>query len=504
MEALRNEITLGLVTVYLAACIAIGFWAMRRTRSSRDFFVAGRQLGTWVTSIAIFSTTLSGFGFVGGPGMVYSMGITSVWLIVTSVTGYVLAFVLLAKRLRLLSEARDSVSLPDVVTARYGSSMTGGLVSLAIVFGVLGYLATQILAMATVLQDVLGASVESAFAVDRGAVSLEVCTAITCGVLVVYCTTGGIIASVYTDVMQGAMMVVAAVLVCLAANAAMQGGFPAIGAALVADDPEAIGPWGTLGMLGSLSFFSLYLLGTAGQPHVVTKLMMTRHVGSAKQILPLSLAGYTMSALLWVSVGLVMRALVVSGGHEPLAASDMAAPVFLQRYAHPILAGLVFAGLLAAIMSTADAFLNIGAAALVHDLPKAVRGRPVANELRAARIASVGLTLVGAAFALYSHHVNARMIGFLGIFGSATFAAALVPVVAIGLNWRRATPLAASCAIVASLLINVGIEVLGVRLPFGIHGGIVAMLFSLSLFFGISLAQRPPVLAPDVEAVFDV
>ena len=98
MEALRNEITLGLVTVYLCACIAIGFWAMRQTRSSRDFFVAGRQLGTWVTSIAVFSTTLSGFGFVGGPGMVYSMGITSVWLIVTSVTGYVLTFVLLAKR----------------------------------------------------------------------------------------------------------------------------------------------------------------------------------------------------------------------------------------------------------------------------------------------------------------------------------------------------------------------------------------------------------------------
>jgi Na+/proline symporter len=96
------------------------------------------------------------------------------------------------------------------------------------------------------------------------------------------------------------------------------------------------------------------------------------------------------------------------------------------------------------------------------------------------------------------------LIGFLGIFGSATFAAALVPVVAIGLNWRRATPLAASSAVAASLVINVGIEVLGVRLPFGIHGGIVAMLVSLSLFFGISLAQRPPRLAPDVEAVFDV
>jgi Na+/proline symporter len=498
MEALRSEITVGLVALYMAACVAIGFWAMTRTRSTRDFFVAGRQLGTWVTSIAVFSTTLSGFGFVGGPGMVYSMGITSVWMIVTSVTGYVLTFVLLAKRLRLQAEAGDSVSLPDVVAARYDSATTGGVVALAIVMGVLGYLATQILAMATVLQDVLG----GAFGTD--AVSLEACTAISCAVLVVYCTTGGIIASVYTDVLQGAMMIVAAVLVCLAANAAMQGGFPAMSAALVVDDPEAIGPWGTLGILGSLSFFSLYMLGTAGQPHVVTKLMMTAHPRDARKILPLSLAGYTLSALLWVSVGIAMRALVVSGGHEPLASSDQAAPVFLQAYAHPVLAGLVFAGLLAAIMSTADAFLNIGAAALIHDLPKALRRRPVARELAAARIASVVLTVVGAAFALYSHHVNARLIAFLGIFGSATFAAALVPAVAIGFNWRRATPLAATCAVAASLVINVGLEVLGVRLPYGIHGGIVAMLVSLALFFTISLVQRPPVLPPAIDAALDV
>ena len=67
LEPVRAEITLGLVAVYLAACIAIGFWAMGRTKSARDFFVAGRRLGTWVTSIAVFSTTLSGFGlqFIG-------------------------------------------------------------------------------------------------------------------------------------------------------------------------------------------------------------------------------------------------------------------------------------------------------------------------------------------------------------------------------------------------------------------------------------------------------
>ena len=497
MEAQRGWITFGFVLLYAVACIAVGLWAMRRTRDSRDFFVAGRDLGVVVSSVAIFSSTLSGFGFVGGPGLVYRMGMSSFWLILTAVTGYVLAFALLAKRLRLLAGVRDAVSLPDAVAARYGSETSRALTALAILLGVMGYLATQILAMATVLQDVLAA------VPAIGDVSLVACVAISSAVLVFYCATGGIVASVYTDMVQGAIMVVAAVLVFLAAQSAVEGGFAGMSATLLADDPESIGPWGSLGMLACLSWYVLFLLGNAGQPHVITKFMMLRDLRDVKRILPLSLAGYTLSALLWVSVGLAMRALVLQGAHPELASADAAAPTFLQHYAHPVLAGVVFAGLFAAIMSTADGFLNIGVAAIVHDLPLAWRGRPVANELRWARIGTVALTAVAAAFALYSHFANARLVALLGVFGAATFAAALVPAVAFGFNWKRATATAANVAIATSLVLNLALELLGVRLPYGIHGGVVALMASLLLFFGISFASKPPALAPDVEAVLD-
>ena len=121
MESQRGLITFVLVVLYALACMGVGLWALRRTRDTRDFFVAGRDLGVVVSSVAIFSSTLSGFGFVGGPGLVYRMGMSSFWLILTAVTGYVLAFVLLAKRLRLVAELRDAVSLPDAVAARYDS-----------------------------------------------------------------------------------------------------------------------------------------------------------------------------------------------------------------------------------------------------------------------------------------------------------------------------------------------------------------------------------------------
>ena len=71
------------VLVYLAACFGIGVWAMRRTRTISDFLVAGKALGPVVVIIAAMSSTMSGFGFVGGPGLVYDSGASSLWMTFT-------------------------------------------------------------------------------------------------------------------------------------------------------------------------------------------------------------------------------------------------------------------------------------------------------------------------------------------------------------------------------------------------------------------------------------
>ena len=498
MEQYRNPIVLAFVGLYMAICVGVGVWALRRTKSSHDFFMAGKDLGIFVTGLAVFSSTLSGFGFVGGPGLVYRMGMSSMWMVICASIGYCISFYLLGKRIRLFAEVRSPVSLPDAIAARYRSETTRFLSALAIILGVLGYLATQILAMATVLQDILARSF--------GLQSIELAVAISCAVLVFYCVTGGIIASVYTDLVQGAVMMVAAVLVFLAARASFEGGFAGMSATVLADDPEAIGPWGTLGMVGCLSWFFLFAMGGAGQPHVITKLMMNKKIKDVKNILPISAVSYAVSALLWISIGLVMRALVLKGMHPELATADAAAPQFLQSYAHPILAGVVFAGLFAAIMSTADGFLNIGAAAVVHDIPTAIRGRGLKNELLWARITTAILAVVASLFALYTGvwRPSPDLVALMGAFGWGTFAAALVPTVAIGFNWKRANATAANVAILSSLIINFGIKLLNVNVPYGIDGGFIALLVSLTLFFGISFISEPMELDADIKAAMEL
>lgn len=498
MEEVRQSIILACVFLYLLLCIGVGLWAMRRTKSANDFFVAGRGLGPIVVSLAVFSSTMSGFGFVGGPGLVYSTGLSSMWMVVCATLGYATGFYLVSKRIRMVAEVRDTMSLPDVVYARYGNETARFLTALTILLGVLGYLATQILAMSLVLQSVL--SPTEMFA----GISLLTCVIVSSAVLIFYCVTGGIIASVYTDLVQGIVMIISGALVVITAAHVFEGGFGEVSQILLEKDPESVMPFGTFGVMTGLAWFFLFGIGLAAQPHIVTKMMMNKKISDNRLILPMTVLGHVFAGLLWLSVGVVMRALVLGDVTTPLSGPDEAAPVFLSTYAHPLLAGIVFAGLFAAIMSTADSFLNIGAAAIIHDIPKAIRGRSLDGELFWARIATVGLSVVAAGFALYSYYENDELVALLGAFGWGTFAAALFPVVVIGLNWKRASARAAIVAITVSIVVNFAVQAWQIEIPYAMSPGFLAMLLSMLLFIILSLIEKPKPLPKDIDRLMDL
>ena len=164
----------------------------------------------------------------------------------------------------------------------------------------------------------------------------------------------------------------------------------------------------------------------------------------------------------------------------------------------------MFAGLLAAIMSTADSFLNIGAAAVVRDMPTAIIGRPLRRELFWTRVMT-GVILVGSAlFALYMEN----LIALLGTFGWGTFAAAIVPSVAIGLNWKRATAAGCVASIITSIVLNFSLELAQRNdlylLPEGFAVGAFSLLAALLVFVGVSLAGPRQEIPTDIKAAMEV
>ncbi len=474
---------------YFAVCALIGFWAARRTHSADDFFVAGRSVGLLPFALAAMASTLSGFAFIGGPGLVYLTGMTAVFIILPAAITNTAGAWILGRRLRLLGELRGLRTIPEAIGARFRSRAAQGLSAVAILFGIVGYLATNILALGLVVDALFGVGLA------RG---IWIGAAVT----LAYSATGGILAGIWVDVFQGALMAVTSTLVFVRALDAGQG-LAAISRAIEAVDPAFLGPWGTRGAMVALSFFFVFAVGSLGQPHIAHKYYMLKDVRRLRWYPLLMTGAMLLAQLLFVGVGLAVKALVAGGELSPLVRPDDATPSFLLAYVPTVVAALAFAGVAAAIMSTVNSFLNIGAAAITQDLPSAI-GRAADHRLASARLWTVGLTVLGAVLA----QMSGTLVAFLGIFGYGLFASTLVPALAIGLVWTGATREGAIASILVGLVLTLGLETIAwlrwISLPTGVTVSGLTLVLSMLTFLGVSLltaARAEAQLDPDIAAV---
>lgn len=481
--------------VYFTVVAAIGVWATRRTRTAKDFFVAGRRIGVFPLALAAMAATVSGFAFIGGPGFVYGAGMGALYLVLSaSITTSMGAWVL-AKRLRMLGEVRGLITIPDAIGARYRSPSAQGLAGVAILIAVVGYMATNILALGLVIDAVFGVGLTTGIWLGMA-------------ITLAYSVAGGILAGVYTDVFQGTLMALASLLVFLFALQVGGGGegLAGISRTVSAADPAFFGPWGKLTPLAALSLFFVFGLGSLAQPHVVHKFYMLRDARQLKWYPLLMSVALIMSLLLYFAVGIAMKTLVIQGREPALARPDDATPLFLLHFTPVLLAALVFSGVAAAIMSTVNSFMSIGAAAVTHDLPKAL-GQKVKNELRWGRVSTVVISLLAALLA----QLSGTLVAFLGIFGWGLFASTLVPSLAIGLNWHGATREGAIASIGTGLTITLVFETLSYfkaySFPAGVSVSGLALVLSFLVFFGVSWLTRGgsgAAIDPDVRMVMDL
>jgi Na+/proline symporter len=487
-----RPIIVAVAAAYLVALAGISIWATRRTRTASDFFVAGDGIGLFALTVASVSTTVSGFAFIGGPGLVYRTGLGALYIILSASVTNVLGAWVLAKRMRLLAAVRPMLTIGDAIGARYDSRLAQGLAGVAMLIGVIGYVATNALAMGIVVDTIFGTGLTAGIWIGMG-------------ITLAYSMAGGILAGVYADVLQGALMALASVLVFIVV---LQLG-PGLGGharSILAVEPQALGPFGTMTPLAALSLFFVFSVGSLGQPAQLHKYYMLRDPLQLRWYPLLKTLGLLVMLLLYVGVGLAVKSLVARGAMPPLARPDDATPMFLLRFTPHVLAALVFSGVMAATMSITNSFLNIGAAAITHDIPTAL-GRPMRHALTAGRIA----TLLIALAAMLVATVSQTMVAFLGVFGYGLFASTLVPALAIGLNWRGATREGAIASITLGIVLTLACETAAwlklLALPAGVSIAGMALATSIVTFFAVSWLTRSqsggPSLAADVRAVMD-
>jgi len=191
------------ILLYLAACLAIGWHFQRRaSRGVSDYYVAKRSVPGWVVSLAFFSTFASTNTYIGQAGQAFAAGLSWAWVGVFWTVFCMISWLLLGPRLRNQTAGLRSVTVPDYFDYRYDSALskpTRILSAVVILFATLWYMAGIAKGCAHLLDTVLGVPYGwGVFAI----------LAFTCA----YTVMGGMYSVLWTDALQGVVMLFVAVL----------------------------------------------------------------------------------------------------------------------------------------------------------------------------------------------------------------------------------------------------------------------------------------------------
>lgn len=453
------------LAVYFVLLVAVCLRVARRSPDADELFLAGRSLGAGVVGLSLFASNISSTTLIGLPGAAFTSGIAVAnyeWMaaLVLVFTALFVAPLFIGQRL---------TTVPELLERRFDPRLRRYLSGVSIFLSLVLDTAGSLFAGAIVLQVFfpalpLGASI-AGLALFAG----------------LYTAAGGLRAVVYTDVLQSLVLLAgAAILAALVfaefdfswaqAKAAMPEGHLSLLRPL--DDPDL--PW--LGTLIGLPVLGFYYW-TMNQ-YVAQRLLGARSLEAAGRGALLAAALKLLPLFLMVLPGAMAVGLL-----PPLTRSDEVFPRLLLEYAPAGLAGLVLAGLLAAIMSSVDSALNSASTLITVDFIQPRRPQLSAQALaRLGRWLTLGLMLLAALWAPMIDH-------FPGLFAylQAAFAYVTPPLVAVfllGLWWPKLGARAALRALLSGHTLSL-VWFVATQLGWlGLHFSIVAglLLFATTLF----------------------
>lgn len=255
-----------LLVVFFGVMIGIGLWCRKRAVSVDGFLLGGRAVGPWLTAFAFGTSYFSAVIFVGYAGQFgWKFGIASTWIgIGNALIGSLLAWVILGRRTRIMTQHLGSATMPEFFEARYLSRALKIASSLIIFVFLVPYTAS--------LYNGLSRLFSMAFGIDY-----IVCIIVMAALTAVYVIAGGYMATAINDFLQGIIML-GGIIAVVAAVLKGQGGFTAALASLakvedaaVSDVPGAFASFFGPDPLGLLCVVILTSLGTWGLPQMVQK-----------------------------------------------------------------------------------------------------------------------------------------------------------------------------------------------------------------------------------------
>ena len=259
-------IKVGLLLVFFSVMVGIGLYCRRHATNVNGFVLGGRSVGPWLTAFAYGTSYFSAVVFVGYAGQFgWKYGIAATWAgIGNALLGSLLAWVVLGRRTRIMTQHLDSATMPEFFGKRFGSQKLKVAASVIIFIFLIPYTAS--------LYNGLSRLFGMAFDIDYG-----VCVVVMAILTGVYVIAGGYMATAINDFIQGIIMIFG-ICAVIAAVLNSQGGFMAaldglaqVSDASVSDTPGVFASFFGPDPLNLLGVVLLTSLGTWGLPQMVQK-----------------------------------------------------------------------------------------------------------------------------------------------------------------------------------------------------------------------------------------
>lgn len=491
-------ITLAIVTAYIALVLAKGFFAYRLMRVNvDDFFVAGRGLGFLVVWLSVVATYHSAFAVLTSTAVASATGVawwvgSLMWTSVAAIMVWVFG-----SRFWHLGRRFGYVTLADALADYFESKFLRILVGVIMAVFVIPYITVQAVGFGLMLTI----GTEGMVPYELGALVLTI-------VAMLYCVWGGQRATAWTDVLQGVWMYAAIWIVAILIVQNAVGGIGELVSRVMEVKPELLIVSGK-GFSAPLNLVSFVILFGIALPICMQHLQMKFYTARD----PKTLRWMSVPSALYLSsiyipavfTGLTAAYLIETGQLPPVSeivreygTRDALLPLLAVRYAPAILVGFLFAGAIAAAMSTLDNFNIATSVVLTNDVYRKGLGK----EPDERRVVSIGrviiiiFSLLGWLFAILRPGLIFDLVA-MSVAGVAQFLPAVIAVTyPTGRPWLTKSGVSAGIiagvAVTALLLFPDRLGIPIPRNPFSVHAGVWGLIVNFVVAVLVSLFTKPP------------
>ncbi len=482
--------TAALVFFFFALMIGVGFYCRKHATDVDGFVLGGRSVGPWLTAFAFGTSYFSAVIFVGYAGQFgWNFGVASTWIgLGNAFIGSLLAWNILGRRTRVMTQHINSKTMPDFFQKRYGSNT----LKIAASFIVFVFLIPYTASLYNGLSSLFGIAFDIPYWVCILAMAILTC---------IYVIFGGYMATAINDFIQGIIMlagIVAVIIAVLNKNGGLMGSMEKLAT-------SENGGWAYTSFFGPNPTFLIFVvlltsLGTWGLPQMIGKFYAISNEAAIRK-------GTLISTFF---------AIIVAGGcyflggfgrlfmsAEEVAAKgfDSIIPSMLSTLS-PYIIGIVIVLVLAASMSTLSSLVLTSASTLALDVVVPARKKETSEKkkLLIMRTFVVFFILLSAAIAILKDTIWSDFVfiaQMMGVSWGALAGAFLAPFL-YGLYWKKTT----RASVWTSFIFGVGLMIVQLLVSMKVvtfGSGILGFVFTNSLYSGVFAMVGGLVIVPIVS-----